>query len=102
MPSVDESLRRLGVDTIDLIQCHHTEYGDLDRVVSETIPVLRRLQEQGKVRFVGVTGFPLRIFSYVLARTEVDTILTYCHYSLNNKAWVTPGQFTTDVEDPLE
>jgi L-galactose dehydrogenase len=37
--SVDESLRRLGVDTIDLIQCHDIDYGDLDRVVSETIPV---------------------------------------------------------------
>jgi aryl-alcohol dehydrogenase-like predicted oxidoreductase len=82
--SVDESLRRLGVDSVDLIQCHDIEYSDLDTIVSETIPALRKLREQGKVRFVGVTGFPLRVFSYVLARTEVDTILTYCHYSLNN------------------
>ncbi len=82
--SIDESLQRLGVSYIDLIQCHDIEYGDLDQIVTETIPALRKVQQQGKVRFVGITGFPLKIFSHVLARTEVDSILTYCHYSLNN------------------
>ena len=82
--SVDESLARLNVDYVDLIQCHDIEFGSLDQVVDETIPALRRLQEQGKVRFVGITGLPLKIFRYVLDRTEVDTILSYCHYSLND------------------
>ena len=82
--SVDESLKRLGVDYVDVIQCHDIEFGDLDQVVNETIPALRRVQEQGKARFVGITGLPLRIFRYVLDRTEVDTILSYCHYALND------------------
>lgn len=84
--SVDESLKRLGVETIDLIQCHDIEFGSLDQVVEETIPALRRLQEQGKVRFIGITGYPLKIFREVLARTSVDTILSYCRYSLNDTA----------------
>ncbi len=84
--SVDESLRRLQVDYIDLIQCHDIEFGSLDQVVAETIPALRRLQEAGKVRFVGVTGLPLRIFQYVLERTEIDTVLSYCRYCLNDTA----------------
>jgi len=54
--SVDESLRRLGVETIDLIQCHDIEFGSLDQVVEETIPALRRLRDSGKVRFIGITG----------------------------------------------
>lgn len=82
--SVDESLARLGVETIDLIQCHDIEFGALDQVVEETIPALRKLQAAGKVRFVGITGFPLRIFPSVMDRVEVDTILSYCHYELNN------------------
>jgi L-galactose dehydrogenase len=82
--SVDESLARLGLDYIDLIQCHDIEFGSLDQIVEETIPALRRLQEQGKVRFVGITGLPLKIFQYVLERTEIDTILSYCRYSLND------------------
>ena len=83
--SVDESLTRLGIDYVDIIQSHDNEYGDLDQVVNETIPALRKLQERGKARFVGVTGYPLKIFRYILERTEVDSILSYNHYSLNDK-----------------
>lgn len=82
--SVDESLSRLNLEHIDIIQCHDVEFGDLDQVVSETIPALRLLQERGKVRFVGVTGLPLSIFRHVLDHTEVDTVLSYCRYCLND------------------
>jgi L-galactose dehydrogenase len=82
--SVDESLRRLRLDYVDIIQCHDIEFGSLDQVVGETLPALRELQTQGKARFVGITGLPLRIFRWVTARTEVDTILSYCRFSLND------------------
>lgn len=82
--SVDESLVRMGVDYIDIIQCHDIEYGSLDQIVEETIPALRKIQESGKVRFVGITGFPLAIYPYIIDRIEVDTILSYCHYSMND------------------
>lgn len=84
--SVDESLRRLNVSYVDLIQCHDIEFGSLDQIINETLPALRELRAQGKVRFIGITGLPLRIFSYVLDRAEADTILSYCHYSLNDTA----------------
>jgi len=82
--SVEESLQRMGVDCLDIIQCHDIEFGDIDQVINESLPALRKLQQQGKVRFVGVTGFPLRIFRTVLERAELDCVLSYCHYSLNN------------------
>ena len=82
--SVDQSLARLRIDYIDLIQCHDIEFVDLDVVVDETLPALRKVQKQGKVRFIGITGLPLKIFRYVLERTNVDTILSYCRYSLND------------------
>jgi len=82
--SVDESLQRMGVDYLDIIQCHDIEFENLDQVVNEALPALRKLQKQGKVRFVGVTGFPLKIFRYILDRTQLDCMLSYCHYSLNN------------------
>jgi aryl-alcohol dehydrogenase-like predicted oxidoreductase len=84
--SVDESLSRLHVDYVDLIQCHDIEFGDLDQIANETIPALRKLQEAGKVRFVGITALPLKPFQYILDRTPVDTILSYCRYSLNDTA----------------
>ncbi len=70
--SIDESLRRLGVDYLDLVQCHDIEFGSLDQIINETIPTLRKIQEQGKVRFVGITGLPLKIFPTVLDQVEVD------------------------------
>ena len=82
--SVDESLRRLNVDSIDVIQCHDMEFGSLDQIVDETLPALRRLREQGKVRFIGLSGLPLKIFPAVLDRTEADTVISYCHYGLND------------------
>ena len=80
--SVDESLVRLGVEYVDLIQCHDIEFADLNQIVEETLPALRRAVTAGKARFIGITGLPLRIFPQVVERVSVDTILSYCHYSL--------------------
>jgi L-galactose dehydrogenase len=84
LASIEESLVRLGVDYIDLIQCHDIEFGSLAQVVHETLPALRQAQQQRKVRFVGITGLPLKIFSEVMAQAELDTILSYCRYELND------------------
>lgn len=84
--SVDESLSRLGVDTIDFIQVHDIEFGSIDRIVEETIPALRRVQAAGKVRFVGISGLHVRLFRQVMDRVEVDQVQSYCHYCLNDTA----------------
>jgi L-galactose dehydrogenase len=59
--------------------------------VKETLPALHKLKETGKIRYIGITGFPLKIFRYVIEQLDkseydirVDTILSYCHYSMNN------------------
>lgn len=82
--SVDKSLKRLQVETIDIIQCHDIEFGDLAQIVNETIPALRRVVQSGKARFVGITGLPLQIFTRVADQAPVDTILSYCRYNLND------------------
>mmetsp|Transcript_34547 Transcript_34547/g.88384 ORF Transcript_34547/g.88384 Transcript_34547/m.88384 type:complete len:364 (-) Transcript_34547:263-1354(-) len=87
--SVTESLQRLNVEYIDIIQCHDIEFGDLDQVVSETLPALQKLKEKGLVRHIGITGLPLKIFKYVIDRVPpgtVDVVLSYCHYSLNDQS----------------
>jgi L-galactose dehydrogenase len=84
--SVDESLARLGCEYVDLIQCHDIEFGDLDQIVEETIPALAGLRETGKVRFLGITGYPLGALAYVTDRVPVDTVLSYCRYTLLDRA----------------
>lgn len=82
--SVDESLGRLRVDHIDLIQVHDIEFVSLDIVIEETLPALRGLQQTGKVSHVGITGLPVRAFLNVAERAEVDTVLSYSRYCLND------------------
>lgn len=82
--SVEESLQRIGVEMIDLLVCHDIEYVSLDQIVEETLPALRKIQATGKVRFLGISGLPLKIFRTILDRTDLDFVLSYCHYSLND------------------
>ena len=82
--SLDQSQRRLGVDHVDILQLHDIEFGDPEQVIEESLPALARLKEQGRISWYGVTGLPLRIFHEVLARHPIDTILSYCHYTLND------------------
>lgn len=80
--SIDESLRRLQVETIDIITCHDIEFVSIDQVIDEAIPALHQARDQGKVRFIGVSGLPLKIYHTVLDRVPLDTVLSYCHHTL--------------------
>ena len=82
--SIDVSLMRMGVDHLDVILCHDIEFVDMAQIVNETLPALRKIRDQGKVRFIGVSGYPMSMFRYVLDRTDLDVILSYNHYTLQN------------------
>src|SRR5436305_12899453 len=60
------------------------EFVDMNQSVDETVTALRKSQQQGKVRFVGISGYPMKIFKFVLHRTDLDVILSYNHYTLQN------------------
>lgn len=82
--SVDESLLRLGVEYIDFLHLHDVEFTNLDTTFEAAAPVLEKLKQAGKIRFYGVAGFPLKIFRTAFSTFPIDTILSYCHYSLND------------------
>lgn len=88
---LEDSLRRLRTDRVDLLQAHDIEFGDVRQIVEETVPAMRKLQQQGKTRYVGITGYSLRNLMEVASQVPVDTILTYCRYNL----------MVTDLEDSL-
>ena len=87
--SLDESCARLGVDYVDLLQCHDIEFADLGQIVNETLPALVKLRTAGRIGHIGITGLPLKIFPAVLDRAApgvVETILSFCRYELNDTA----------------
>ena len=90
--SVYESMERLGIDFIDLINVHDIEFqaalpGGLQKVVDETLPALFELRNKGVVGHVGITDLQLENLKWVVERCEgVESILNFCHYTLNDDA----------------
>jgi aryl-alcohol dehydrogenase-like predicted oxidoreductase len=87
----EDSLRRLDVETIDLLQIHWPTETMED--IDEAWGVLARLQAEGKVRWLGVSNFDVQQMQraqaiapltslqppYSLLRREIETeILPYC------------------------
>ncbi|WP_017815765.1 aldo/keto reductase [Paenibacillus shenyangensis] len=84
MRSVEESLKRLHTDYLDVLFLHDIEFVPADVIVEEAVPAMNMLKKQGKIRFSGISGLPLALFEQMLPQIEVDAILSYCHYSLND------------------
>jgi aryl-alcohol dehydrogenase-like predicted oxidoreductase len=82
--SVDVSLHRLGTEYLDIVLCHDIEFVPMQQVVDETIPALRKIQQSGKVRYIGFSGYPMKIFRFILDQTSVDCVLSYNQYTLQN------------------
>jgi aryl-alcohol dehydrogenase-like predicted oxidoreductase len=82
--SVDISLHRLRTDHLDIVLCHDIEFVSLEQIVEATLPALRKVQQSGKVRFVGFSGYPQKIFRSICDRAEVDCVLNYNQYTLQN------------------
>jgi len=81
--SLDESLRRLGTDHVDLFLLHDVEFSDLDRTLLVALPVLAEMKAKGKVRCIGYSGLPLAIFRRGLALSvPFDVVLSYSHATL--------------------
>lgn len=82
--SLEESLRRLQTDYVDILFLHDIEFVPPEIILDEAIPALNSLKEQGKIRFIGICGLPLALFEQLLPKVHVDAIISYCHYALND------------------
>ena len=91
--SVYESMERLNIDYIDLINVHDVEFqgdlpGGLQKVVDETLPALVKLREKGVVGHVGITDLQPENLKWVIEHSEpgtVESVLSFCHYCLNDE-----------------
>ena len=91
--SVFESMERLNIDYIDLINVHDVEFqgdlpGGLQKVVDETLPALVELRKKGVVGHVGITDLQPENLKWVIEHSEpgtVESVLSFCHYCLNDE-----------------
>ena len=85
--SVYESMERLNIDFIDIINVHDVEFADLNQIVDETLPALVALKDKGLVGHVGITDLQLENLKWVIEHTPkgtVESVLNFCHYCLND------------------
>jgi aryl-alcohol dehydrogenase-like predicted oxidoreductase len=88
--SLDESLRRLRTDHVEVWFAHDIEFAaDFEQVFTETADALRRGKQAGKCRFVGMTGYHPGMLATAIERCDLDVVLNYCHFSLTNSQMLT-------------
>jgi len=89
--SVHISLQRLNTDYLDIMLLHDVEFVPLEQIWNETLPALVKAKEQGKVRAIGFSCYPLKTFNTVLDHTEddIDCVLSYNRYTLQNTSFAT-------------
>lgn len=80
--SLEQSLRLLRTDHVDIFQLHNIEFARLEPVFEDSFAELVALQEQGKCRFVGMTGYPASAICRAMRDTDLDVALTYAHATL--------------------
>lgn len=82
LESIDESLRRLKSDYLDLFQLHDIEFVDKKIILEEAVPAIQEVVLSGKARFWGITGLPVRYLAQMAKETNPDTVLSWAHYNL--------------------
>lgn len=95
--SIARSLARLGTDYLDLVYCHDVEFVSEDEAV-EAVRTLRRIRdEEGTIKYVGISGYPLKVLCSVARRVlretgePLDAVLSYANFTLQNTLLATEG-----------
>jgi L-galactose dehydrogenase len=101
--SLERSLRRLGTDYVDVLQLHGVSPELYPAIRDRFVPAMRRLQEQGKLRYLGATeSFAAdeerSALRQVLADGHFDTIMVgYNLLTPGPEEWVLPEAGRNDV-----
>ncbi|MBP3965865.1 aldo/keto reductase [Paenibacillus lignilyticus] len=80
--SVEDSLRRIGTDYVDLIQMHELDPSNMEIGMTETIPAFLKLKEQGKVRAIGVNAHNPSLLLPFIQSGAIDSVQTFSRYML--------------------
>ena len=94
--SVNRSCKRLHTNYLDVVFCHDVEFVSPPEVLA-AVQELRRLRDQGLVRYVGISGYPVKILcelaEMILEKTgqPLDIIQSYSNFTIQNTRLLTDG-----------
>ncbi|KAF2133114.1 L-galactose dehydrogenase (L-GalDH) [Dothidotthia symphoricarpi CBS 119687] len=94
--SIKRSLERLHTDYLDLVYCHDVEFVSPAEVL-EAVRELRRIRdEEGTIRYVGISGFPIDVLGdmaeMILRETgePLNAVQSYANFTLQNQTLAGP------------
>ena len=62
LESINQSSDRLGVNTIDLLQLHDVEFGDIEKILNETLPAIHDMNQKCPMySHIGIGSYSLRV-----------------------------------------
>jgi len=89
--SIHESLKDLRVDYVDVIQIHDPEFATSTNVLlDETLPTLQKMKEEGLVKHIGITGYPLHLIVELIKKSPIliETALSYSRATLQDSSLI--------------
>lgn len=84
---IEDSLGRLGCGYLDVAILHDVEFVPMTQVIEEGLRAVEDARAEGKVRFIGASGLPMKIYPAILAKAELDVVITYANYTLQSTAF---------------
>ena len=95
--SIRSSLERLKTSYLDLVYCHDVEFVSEDEVIG-AIRELRKIRdEEGAIKYVGISGYPLPVLCSIARRVlhetgePLDAVMSYANFTLQNRLLSTDG-----------
>ncbi len=73
----ERSLRYLRIDVIDLYYFHHCDFGPDDRYFDDALATMRKLRDEGKIQFIGISDWNSTKIMKFIERVDPDVVQPY-------------------------
>jgi predicted aldo/keto reductase-like oxidoreductase len=83
---IDQSLKRLQIETIDLYQFHCINNEDVLKRALDLLPVLEKARDKGKIRHIGATVHGVEFINKVLSMDAFETIMIALNFIVREAA----------------
>jgi Predicted oxidoreductases (related to aryl-alcohol dehydrogenases) len=104
----EQSLKNMKTDVIDLHYFHHCDFGPDDRYFDEALAAMRKLQQEGKIRFIGLSDWDAGKIMRFIERVDPDVVQPFRNVvddqyeSSGLKAWVDAHDLGVAFFSPLK
>ena len=85
--SIKNSMKNIGINYIDLLQCHDIEHVTTDTILN-ALPILEHFKNIGYINAIGINSYPIQPLIDVIENTQIkiDSVGTYAHFTLINNS----------------